>query len=504
MERRNTARLRVRAPLVAAVLASGWFSAAPPAGGEPAGDTPTDRYWQFLEHTDDPSLRLLPALESSDQHPEKVVDGPTLLPPMHFPTTMEPPSPAGSGMVGDSSKLVDLEDFVAGPDPNETAGVAAPTRNRPQPAGPSLLPLGPSLVEEQPAGRPTVRSEASAESSEPSAESRTPRLSEYTATLLPTGSRVQQLAEASVQRGYAFAKRGAYFTAEREFIEALKLVTRQKDLQSSRSSRSEALSAGLRALDEAEDFFPGGMQVQAELDLASIRASHLTKLDEPLEDQTQAQHVLDLYLRYAQVQLGAAVSGEPAGSMALHALGKLQSQLGRVEPARNPIAAERAAALQQAALLARSDNYLAAHELGLLLAEAGRLQRAEALLAGVAADQPNAVVLRNLAAVQRKRGQHLLAQQSLAQAEALARAGRGGGAGVQTVSPRQFAQTSARSQAASTPQAGRSASPSGPGGSSLRVAGRGLFHAEPTNPATSPNPGSRSGTDFVSPTARWR
>ena len=71
-----------------------------------------------------------------------------------------------------------------------------------------------------------------------------------------------------------------------------------------------------------------------------------------------------------RTQLAAAVAGEPAGSMALHALGKLDSQLGRIEP-QHPQADRRAFALQQAALLARDDNHLAAHELGVLLAESG-------------------------------------------------------------------------------------------------------------------------------------
>ncbi len=489
MERRYRSRLRVRTPLVAAVLVSVLWTAVPRAGGEPVLGPPTSQYWQFLQHTDDPSLRVLPPIEAAPAEENVVDDGPVLLAPVHLPASMVPPTPSGSELLEHGMGPLFQNDFLAPPSRDHDL--------RSQERAPE---------DRKPARAKTPQDSAQSappESARNEVElvSRRGMLSDYTAPVLPTGTRVQQLAQASVRRGYDFAKRGAYFTAEREFIEALKLVTRQKDLSSGRASRSEALAAGLRALDEAEDFFPGGMQLQAELDLAAIRASHLTRLDEELEGATQAQHVLDRYLRHAQVQLSAAVSGEPAGSMALHALGKLQSQLGRVEPSRNPIAAERAVALQQAALLSREDNYLAAHELGLLLAEAGRLDRAEAILAGVATQQPNAVVLRNLAAVQGRLGQHHLAQHSLAQAEALTRAGRGGAGGVQTLTPEQFAQTSTRPQnhrstaPASTPQ---------PGGSALRVAARELFRGVPTEAPAPSNPTPKSGTDFVSPAAQWR
>ena len=199
-------------------------------------------------------------------------------------------------------------------------------------------------------------------------------------------------------------------------------------------------------MDEAADFLPQGLQLEAELDLAAICASHQTQLPEPVAAGEQPQHVLDRYLRLAQQKLGFAVEGEPAGSMALHALGKLHSQMGMAEPDRNPIASRRAVALQQAALLAREDNYLAAHELGVLLAEAGQLERSEAVLTHVANVQPNSVVLRNLAAVQKRLGQEREAAASLRQAELLARAGLTPPGGVELVAARsRFAQMATRS-----------------------------------------------------------
>jgi Flp pilus assembly protein TadD len=146
-----------------------------------------------------------------------------------------------------------------------------------------------------------------------------------------------------------------------------------------------------------------------------------------------------LYLRYAQVQLGASVAGEPAGSMALHALGKIYSQFGELDPEEAPLAGRQGFALQHAALLARADNHLAAHELGVMLAESGHYVEAEYMLRQVALREPNTVVFRNLARVQRKLGREDLAAASDRQAQAAA--GVTAYANVRWVPPQALAQT---------------------------------------------------------------
>jgi hypothetical protein len=153
------------------------------------------------------------------------------------------------------------------------------------------------------------------------------------------------------------------------------------------------------------------------------------------------QQLADQYFRYAQRQLAQSVAGEPAGSMALHALGKLFSQLGRVEPEKQPLAERKAFALQQAALLARDDNHLAAHELAVLLAESGHYPEAEYLLNQVAIREPNPVVFRNLSRVERKLGHVQLAELSDEQAEFMLSRGATGSSGVEWVSPGALAQT---------------------------------------------------------------
>jgi hypothetical protein len=260
-----------------------------------------------------------------------------------------------------------------------------------------------------------------------------------TVTGHPTGAMVTEQAQTKIRRGYKLAQRGAYFAARQEFVEVLRTIAEAKDQKRGVARRSIALANGLRALEEAADFAPRGSAVESQLDFDVIIASHRTPVPKGDAGKLMPQQLGDLYYRYAQLQLGAAVAGEPAGSMALHALGKLYSQIGRAEPERIVQADRRAFALQQAALLARDDNHLAAHELGVLLAETGHFVDSEYILAQVAMREPHPVVYRNLARIQRKLGREDLAAVSEQQAHLLAEQGVSSTTGVKWVDPQTLA-----------------------------------------------------------------
>jgi len=256
-----------------------------------------------------------------------------------------------------------------------------------------------------------------------------------------TDGRVNELAKTKIQQAYAMANRGALYVARQELIEVLRMISQAKDAQQGTPERTVALAAGIRALREAEDFAPRGTQLEAELDITVLCASHRT----PVAKQAKFANLvprlmMDRYLRYAQLQLAMSVAGEPAGSMALHALGKLNSQLGRVEPTKHHLAQRHAIAYQQAALLAHNQNHLAAHELGILLATSGHFSEAQQLLLQVAAREPNAIVFRNLARVQEKLGQPGPALANRDLARQLSQQGATGTNNIQWVSPDQFAQ----------------------------------------------------------------
>lgn len=286
----------------------------------------------------------------------------------------------------------------------------------------------------------------------------------------PTGAVVTDRATAKIRRGYEMAERGAYFAARGEFTAALRIIAEAKDELYGAPRRTLALADGLRALDEAADFAPFGADRAASLRLSVIVSSHRTPAVKHMPvDQMLPQQVAEEYFHYAQVQLAAAVAGEPAGSMALHALGKLASRLGRVEPAENPQADRQALALQNAALLARNDNHQAAHELGVLLAEAGHFAESEQVLRQVAANAPHPVAFRNLARVEHKLGRHDLAAHSEQQANLLASRGVSDGSNVEWVANDALARTPDPLGAASGP-AQMQAGPTGPQGTAPMTA----------------------------------
>jgi hypothetical protein len=257
-----------------------------------------------------------------------------------------------------------------------------------------------------------------------------------------TGAMVAERAHDRIRHGYQLAQRGANFAARSEFIQVLRMIAEAKDQKYGAARRTIALANGLRALEEAADFAPHGPELDADVNVAVIVSSHRTPVGQtPEAEGLMPQQLADLYFAYAQIELGASVVGEPAGSMALHALGKLYSQLGQVESEKYPQADRCAFALQHAALLARDDNHLAAHELGVLLAESGHLVESEYLLSQVAVKQPHPVVFRNLARVQRKLGREQVALASDEQARLLTGRAAAQSGNIVWVSPQVLAQT---------------------------------------------------------------
>lgn len=257
----------------------------------------------------------------------------------------------------------------------------------------------------------------------------------------PTDAQLDQQCRAKISSAYTLSQRGAAYAAREELIGVLRLIAQAKDTRDGTRSRTESLAAGLRALDEAEDFVPRGSQLEADMNLAVVTAAHRTPLARELNlAESLPSRLLERYQRYGQIKLAVAVAGEPAGSMALYALGKINSQLGATENETHPLATRKAVAFQQAALLAHNENYLAAHELGVLFAETGHFPEAHHLLSQVATQQPNAVVMQNLARVQQALGNHAEAQLCRHEAARLAQLGRAARPNISWVSPQELSQ----------------------------------------------------------------
>jgi hypothetical protein len=152
-----------------------------------------------------------------------------------------------------------------------------------------------------------------------------------------------------------------------------------------------------------------------------------------------AHQAAALYVSFAESQLAQAVTGEQAGSMALHGLGKIYSRLAE----RNDDDVQftqRASALYSAALAARPDNHLAANELGVQLCRSGRAAEAATLFERAIDAAPTALTYHNLAVAQQKLGMHGQAAANEHESQRLAAWERTTGAvsqraGVQWVTP---------------------------------------------------------------------
>lgn len=292
-----------------------------------------------------------------------------------------------------------------------------------------------------------------------------------------------------VREGFQLGRAGAMYAARSRFIGVLRRIATAKDAEAGSNEHATALAAGLRALEEADDFAPRGDALEAELDVRAIAQSHTTPMlnERVASERTAAVSAHDagaLYSRYAAEQLGRAVYGEPAGSMALFGLGKTYA---RVEAqSGDPHAGRKCLVMHRAALVAHNQNHMAANELGVRLAMAGRYEQASEALR-LAASKPGAAatVYENLAQVESRLGNPQVAQQTAAVGQSVAQSEMASGAisqrhGVTWVSPEAFG--------------GRSATPTPPPAQTVAT------QAAPPTPSSNP---FTQAVDFVKRKSGW-
>lgn len=298
-------------------------------------------------------------------------------------------------------------------------------------------------------------------------------------TVLPAQRLNPAVAERAIgvaRKGMSLTLRGALFSARTEFIQALRLVGQGLDAQTGGMEKSQALANGLRALDEAESFLPRGARLEADVDLGTLIQSHRTPV---LKDSDTARltplAAMQHYYRYAQEQLSIASASEPAASLALFGLGKIETVMSNESPQASRSSVARAMTYHQAALHVDRANFPAANELGVLLARCGQWAEARDVLQLSVRTHPLPETWHNLATVHDRLGETDFAQQARQQQIACSSqsAQRGFGVGgssetlVQWLSVREFVQESGTqgvdpvaSNAPSTPPPRAAATPS--------------------------------------------
>lgn len=285
-------------------------------------------------------------------------------------------------------------------------------------------------------------------------------------TYTPLAAEISQQVTRDVQAAFSLGRHGALHAARLRFLQVMRQIATAKDVAAQTDHYSESLDAGLTALAEARDYLPGGA-VTKDLTVPEVAVSHLTPIlhDKHRAERTLPHQAAALYYRYAEQKLAAAVQGEQAGSMALYGLGKTHAQLAQLEGTQ--IDKQKTLVMHHAALLAHGGNYLAANELGVGLAQAGRYQKAAGVLQHSIANGGGSTVYRNLAFVQGKLGQPRFAAVTTQQAEQLASRERAAGQfsrerGVEWVSPDRLASTATHASQPGQSSVARSPAPAAP------------------------------------------
>lgn len=224
---------------------------------------------------------------------------------------------------------------------------------------------------------------------------------------------VSQQAELRVDEAFRYARRGALYAARAELIQALRTISQAVDTLERSNRRSQALAAGFQAMKEAEDFFVGSDTLEHDLDVEGIVLAHRTPVlkGQSLEGVSSLA-ALQQYYAYAQQQFAIAAAGTPAGSKALYGLGKVHMTLGRESGNDRSHQTPKAMAFFQAAMQADERNYLAANELGVLLAEFGQLAEAKRVLVHSVSMHSHPEGWQNLAVVHMRLGEHELARKA--------------------------------------------------------------------------------------------
>jgi len=231
---------------------------------------------------------------------------------------------------------------------------------------------------------------------------------------------VSQQAELRVEEAFRYARRGALYAARAELIQALRMIAQAVDTLEQGNRRSQSLAAGFQAMKEAEDFFVSSDTLEHDLDVAGIVLAHRTPvLKGQSLDGVSSLAALQQYYAFAQQQFSIAAAGTPAGSRALYGLGKVHMTLARDSGDDRSHQTPKAMAFFQAAMQADQRNYLAANELGVLLAQFGQLAEAKRVLVHSVSMQSHAEGWQNLAVVHSRMGEHELARKATYERELL-------------------------------------------------------------------------------------
>jgi hypothetical protein len=316
-----------------------------------------------------------------------------------------PPSPRSA-----STSIYDLNpspqaEIAAAPRGPELSAPQGPAAPSPQPA---LERTPPTTVETPRVSPPPAQSPSLSPALPPSA-------GRPVVVLQPVGDQ----AIVKTRTAYRMAQRGMLFAARDEVTGAMHMLAQALDAHHGTTAHSSALSAGMIALREAADFAPPPGRDAAAIRVGEIARTHRTPV---LDASATVPPIVaqQYYYSFAQQQLAFAGGGQPAASQSLYTLGRIQAALAS-QPSAAPLHGPGAIVFHQAALVVDSRNYLAANELGVLLARYGQLAGAKQALVHSVTTRPHAEGWHNLAVVHERLGEADLARLARSEQQLLAR-----------------------------------------------------------------------------------
>ncbi len=209
---------------------------------------------------------------------------------------------------------------------------------------------------------------------------------------------------AQIEYGNTLARKGAMYTAQKQFVGVLYSIAQNRDFQLGNTNATECLARAWKALEEAEDFTSHDARQDLFVDVSEIIESHESQvIASEGAYQMSKMSASQAYYTYVREKMQQAIGHHPIGSQALYSLGKLYSMPQFDNSARSMIC-------HYSAMDCDSNNAASANELGVMLARNGHLVEAKNVLAHCVRITNSPTSLDNYAKVNEKLGDMTFAQ----------------------------------------------------------------------------------------------
>ena len=261
--------------------------------------------------------------------------------------------------------------------------------------------------------------------------------SNITPLQMPLSESAAQQAVHHIEYGKSLSRRGAAFAARQEFISALRVIAQQNDARSGGMEFTKSLQRALMAMKEAKDFMVQDEQVM--LNVSRVIESHHSEIltQDEAANMTPVM-ALQKYLATAENGLDMAGGRNVVSAEALYCLGKLHTMMSTSSRKPGGLDLASSVAFHRAALKSDAQNHRSANELGVLMAQSGRLEEAKELFKQSLRIRQSPLTWTNLAKTHQRLGEVQFAQMAERESRIAGTAQVASNASIQWVNNRDF------------------------------------------------------------------